>query len=84
MCDFVNRLYQQAYGNLLKLRLVDANCHEIKTVAGFLNFKICLLMFKANLPRDAILQFKKHIDAFARKVGPAIVAFQHHAWMSQQ
>ncbi|CAG0917855.1 unnamed protein product [Notodromas monacha] len=79
-----HRLYQQAYGNLLKLRLVDANCHEIKTVAGFLNYKCCQLLFKSNLPRDAILQFKKHVEMFSRKVGPLAIAFQHQTWMSQQ
>ncbi len=42
---------------------------EVKTVAGFISYKICKLAFRVNLPRDAISQFRKHMDIFQQKVG---------------
>lgn len=57
---------------------------EIRTVAGFINYKLCKLMFSLNLPKDAISQFKGHIDRFKVRMGFADLAFEHHAWMSKQ
>lgn len=51
-----------AYNNLLDIRMVDTNALEIKTVASFINYKLCRLMFNLNLPRDAISQFRAHTD----------------------
>ncbi|XP_063238337.1 trafficking protein particle complex subunit 11 [Bacillus rossius redtenbacheri] len=76
--------YSQAYSALLDLRLVDTNALEIKTVAGFLNYKLCSLMFQLNLPRDAIAQFKKHVDLFRPRTGVPDLAFEHAAWLSKQ
>jgi hypothetical protein len=42
---------------------------EVKTVAGFINYKICRLAFHLNLPRDAIAQFRRHMDIFKHKIG---------------
>jgi len=42
---------------------------EVKTVAGFINYKICRLAFQLNLPRDAIAQFRRHMDIFKHKIG---------------
>lgn len=78
------RNYSQAYSNLLELRMVDTNALEVKTVAGFINYKLCKLMFQLSLPRDAIAQFRKHIELFKNRIGPKELAFEHHAWMSKQ
>ncbi|XP_021915999.1 trafficking protein particle complex subunit 11 isoform X2 [Zootermopsis nevadensis] len=76
--------YTQAYNNVLELRLVDTNALEVKTVAGFINYKLCKLMFQLSLPRDAIAQFRRHTDLFKNRIGPKNLVFEHHAWMSKQ
>ncbi|XP_048507686.1 trafficking protein particle complex subunit 11 isoform X2 [Athalia rosae] len=76
--------YQLAYNNLLEIRMVDTNALEIKTVASFINYKLCRLMFSQNLPRDAISQFRAHIDRFKLKTGPKELIFEHQKWMSEQ
>lgn len=57
---------------------------EIKTVAGFLNYKICKLMFKLNMPRDAITHFKTHIEKYKSRAGFRELQFEHFAWLSIQ
>ncbi|PIO28338.1 hypothetical protein AB205_0116030 [Aquarana catesbeiana] len=57
---------------------------EIKTMAGFINYKICRLCFQHNTPLDAIAQFRKHIDLCKKKIGSAELSFEHAAWMSKQ
>lgn len=52
----------QAYHNLLETRMTDTNAVEIKTVAGFINYKLCRIMFCLNLPKDAISQFRLHTE----------------------
>lgn len=76
--------YTLAYNNLLDIRIVDTNALEIRTLAGFINFKICKLMFILNLPRDAISQFKTHIDKFKNRIGFHELVFEHYAWLSKQ
>ncbi|XP_064547367.1 trafficking protein particle complex subunit 11 [Drosophila montana] len=76
--------YFQAYGNLDEIRITDANCMEIKTVAGFLNYKMCRLMFKLKTPRDSINQFIIHVEKYKNCVGFKDLAFEHHAWLSTQ
>ena len=61
--------YGQAYSLLMEVRATDTNIMEVKTVAGFVSYKICKLAFRLNLPRDAISQFRKHMDIFQQKVG---------------
>jgi len=61
--------YSQAYSMLMEVRATDTNIMEVKTVAGFISYKICNLAFRINLPRDAITQFRKHMDIFQQKVG---------------
>jgi len=60
----VYRHYMQAYHNLLETRMTDANAVEIKTVAGFINYKLCRIMFNLNLPKDAISQFRLHTERY--------------------
>ncbi|KAJ8917803.1 hypothetical protein NQ315_010709 [Exocentrus adspersus] len=76
--------YTHAYNNLLEIRIVDTNALEIRTVAGFINYKLCRLMFTLNLPRDAISQFKAHIDRFKNRMGFQELSFEHYAWLSKQ
>ena len=76
--------YQQAYSLLMEVRATDTNIMEVKTVAGFINYKICKLAFKLNLPRDAISQFRRHMDIFQMKVGLDGLAFEHSGWQSEQ
>ena len=54
---------------MLKVRATDTNIMEVKTVAGFINYKISRLAFQLNLPRDAISQFRRHMDIFKHKIG---------------
>ena len=63
------KAYQTAYALILESKLNDFNVVEYKTVAGFINYKLCRLGFKLNLPRDAIAQFRKHLDNFKSKTG---------------
>ncbi|XP_055376778.1 trafficking protein particle complex subunit 11 isoform X2 [Condylostylus longicornis] len=76
--------YSQAYSNLDEIRIVDTNCLEIKTVAGFLNYKICRLMFKMKIPRDSINHFISHVEKYKSRVGFKELLFEHYAWLSIQ
>ncbi|KAH8395202.1 hypothetical protein KR222_002354 [Zaprionus bogoriensis] len=76
--------YTQAYGNLNEIRINDANCMEIKTIAGFLNYKLCRLMFKLKTPRDSIKQFIDHVEKYKSRVGFKDLSFEHYAWLSTQ
>lgn len=80
----MTRYYKQAYLSLLDIRTYDTNIFEIKTIAGLINFKLCQLFFDIKHPIDAIDQFRKHIDIFRNKIGPAEMAFEHSAWLSKQ
>ena len=60
--------YSQAYNLLMEVRATDTNIMEVKTVGGFINYKMCKLAFALNLPRDAISQFRRHMDIFQLKV----------------
>ncbi|KAL3269164.1 hypothetical protein HHI36_008247 [Cryptolaemus montrouzieri] len=76
--------YSHAYNNLLEIRIVDTNALEIRMVAGYLNYKLCKLLFSLNLPRDAISHFKNHIERFKHRLGFQDLAFEHYAWLSKQ
>ncbi|CAH0554376.1 unnamed protein product [Brassicogethes aeneus] len=76
--------YTYAYNSLLEIRIVDTNALEIRTIAGFINSKLCRLFFSLNLPRDAISHFKSHIDKFKSRIGFQELVFEHFAWLSKQ
>ncbi|XP_024945200.1 trafficking protein particle complex subunit 11 [Cephus cinctus] len=76
--------YQQAYNNILDIRYTETDILEIKTVASFINYKLCRLMFNMSCPKDAIAQFRAHTDRFKLRTGPKELMFEHHAWMSSQ
>ncbi|XP_055690590.1 trafficking protein particle complex subunit 11 [Lutzomyia longipalpis] len=84
--DFTTALkyYTQAYMILEDIRVVDTNCTEIKTVAGFLSYKRSRLMFKMNVPRDAITQFNAHIELYKGKTGSRELLFEHYGWLCVQ
>ncbi|XP_049876792.1 trafficking protein particle complex subunit 11 [Pectinophora gossypiella] len=76
--------YMHAYNNLMETRTVDTNTHEVRTVAGYINYKLCKLLFALNLPRDAIAQLKTHIERYKSRVGPTELLFEHYAWIARQ
>lgn len=76
--------YMHAYNNLLETRQVDTNIHEIRTVAGYINYKLCKLLFTLNLARDAIAQLKSHIERYVNRIGPTELLFEHYAWIARQ
>lgn len=78
------RYYSEAYSNLLEVRLSDTNEFEVKTVAGYIDYKVCRVLFCQNKPRDAISHFKAHIEHYKQKRGHAHLLFQHFAWLSKQ
>lgn len=76
--------YMHAYNNLLESRIVDTNTHEVRTVAGYINYKLCKLLFALNLPRDAIAQLKSHIERYKNRIGSTELLFEHYAWIARQ
>lgn len=64
--------------------MVDTNSLEVKTVASFINYKLCRLMFTLKLPKESIAQFRSHTERFKSRTGPKELMFEHHAWMSNQ
>lgn len=74
----------QAYEWLEEIRLTETNCLEIKTVAGFLNYKMCKLKFVTGSPRDAITQFRTHVEKYRNRTGYKELLFEHYAWLSIQ
>jgi len=76
--------YTAAYQLLLDMRVTEHSASEVCTVAGFLSYKICRLAFRLNLPRDAIAQFRKHMDQFKASSGPAQLSWEHAAWQAGQ
>lgn len=57
---------------------------EIKIIAGIINYKLCKLFFEIKHALDAIEQFRKHVDIFKVKYGPADLSFEHSAWLAKQ
>lgn len=80
----MNRHYKTGYVNLLEIRSSCHNLYEIKTIAGFLSYKVSKLCFVGNFPLDAISHFKKHIDIFRSKVDAPELEFEHRNWVSKQ
>ena len=76
--------YEQAYNNLLEIKMTDTNAMEIKTVASFINYKLCKIIFQLNVPKESISQVRVHIDRFRLNTGPKELMFEHHAWICSQ
>ncbi|KAA0199224.1 hypothetical protein HAZT_HAZT001821 [Hyalella azteca] len=78
------KAYQQSYQHLSELRFTDTNLHEIRISSAIINYKVCRVNFLLNLPRDAIAQFRRHIDLFRPRMGPKSLIFEHYAWLASQ
>ncbi|XP_014240549.1 trafficking protein particle complex subunit 11 [Cimex lectularius] len=78
------KYYREAYDSLLAVRLSDTNEFEVKTIAGFIGYKISRMEFALMKCDDAISHFKAHIDHYKHKTGPKMLLFQHHAWLAKQ
>ncbi|XP_058056020.1 trafficking protein particle complex subunit 11 [Anopheles bellator] len=78
------RHYRQTYTYLDEVRIVDTNCLEVKTIAGFVNYKICRLFFRLNAPKDSISHFKNHVQKYRSRTGFKELLFEHYAWLSVQ
>jgi len=76
--------YTASYQLLLESRLTEHNTAEVRTVAGLVNFKICRLAFRLNLPRDAITQFRKHMEQWRSPPGPPQLSWEQAAWQAGQ
>lgn len=68
----------------MEIRQTSANIFEIKSVASLLNYKICKIHFYLSNPKDAIFQFKNHVDIFQNKLVSNQIEFEHYAWLSKQ
>ena len=81
-----HKAYLAAYGLLLEFKASDHNAAEIRTVGGFISHKLCRLSFRLNQGREAVAQFRKHIENFGRPglSGPADLAWEHAAWQAGQ
>lgn len=82
--NLAQKHYTQAYNHLLEIQITDTNVMEITTIASFINYKLCKIMFNLNVPKDAISQFRLHTDRFKLWTGPKELIFEHHAWMCSQ
>ena len=78
-----HKAYLSAYSLLLEFKTNEYNTAEIRTVAGYISYKLSRLGFRLNQPREAIAQFRKHMDSFGRG-GPAELAWEHAAWQAGQ
>jgi len=76
--------YTASYLLLLESRLTEHNTAEIRAVAGIINYKICRLAFRLNLPRDAITQFRKHMDGWRKCPSPPQLSWEQAAWQAGQ
>jgi len=68
----------------MEVRPTIVNNFEIKTIAGFINYKICCLLFVQNDPREAISHFQKHINIFKHWEVTNGLDFEHLAWLASQ
>ena len=73
-----------AYLLLLESRLTEHNSSELRSVAGIINYKICKLAFRLNLPLDAVKQLRRHLDQWRRPPGPAGLSWEQAAWQAAQ
>ena len=77
------KYYNHAYNHLMEMQVEDRNALEVKMVAGILNYKICQLTF-VDSPRQAISNFRKHIDNYRKHEGPRDLSFQHQHWLAAE
>jgi hypothetical protein len=81
-----HKAYHSAYSLLLEFKATEHNAPEIRTVGGFINYKLCRLCFRLNQGRESIAQFRKHMENFGRAgmSGPGELAWEQAAWQAGQ
>eukprot|EP01132_Coremiostelium_polycephalum_P010272 gene10272-12599_t len=57
---------------------------ELRSVASFLNLKICKIYLWANNLHEAVQQFEKHIKLFKIYFGPSEKEFTHSSWAAKE
>lgn len=92
--DVSLRVYKTAYNNIFDINtqigstsvgiIPTISPFEVRSVADYINHRICHIQFRLSHPREAITQFKKHIDTFKQHTKSPEYSFEHAAWLSQQ
>lgn len=86
------RHYRTAYSALTSLydegvcrsASMDVSIYEqAKTLAEWINYKICLLYLRINLLKEASQQLRSHISSFSKPI-PGGEIWAHFAWVSDQ
>jgi hypothetical protein len=78
-----HKAYLSAYNLLLEFKTNEFNAVEVRTVAGFISYRLCRLGFRLNQAREAINQFKRLMESLGRS-GPAELAWEQAAWQAGQ
>lgn len=88
------KMYKSAYNNIVEVNgqvnssslnpLPGASLVEVRSVADFINHRVCNLQFTLNHPRESIAQFRRYIDTFRQHTKEPEYIFEHTAWLSQQ
>ncbi|XP_062523062.1 trafficking protein particle complex subunit 11-like [Corticium candelabrum] len=81
---FALRHYLQADNFIHEAKANKYNLLELQFVSGFITYKICKFCFQTGQPRDAIAQFRRHIDFYRDLSGYRDLEFEHYAWLSKQ
>ncbi|TYZ57976.1 hypothetical protein PybrP1_008431 [[Pythium] brassicae (nom. inval.)] len=83
--------YEAAYRAVLALPLNEnersdaVGYFQVKTVAEFVNFKLCYhLLFSSGSVKAAVEQLHRHMGVYSRAIGPADRAYEHWEWVSRQ
>ena len=81
------RSYRMAFGHLMDVRATDFNLYEVKTIAGFISYKIWAISMQPGSQasqRDTELHFRKLVDWMRNRVGQSELAFEHFGWLANQ
>jgi hypothetical protein len=79
------KLYCSTYKYLKEVMVLSEDrIMEFKMIAGFVNYKICQLMFENNEPKNALGQLQLHLEIFRNERGSESLVFQHMQWMANQ
>ncbi|KAJ0405087.1 hypothetical protein ATCC90586_008687 [Pythium insidiosum] len=83
--------YEAAYRAVTALPSQDAErldgigVFQIKTIAEYINFKLCYhLIFSSNNIKAAVEQLQRHMRVYGRLLGPMERVFEHWEWVSRQ
>ena len=78
--------YTEAYRHLREMYKIFTGVFamEAKTIAEFLNYKLCATLLRLKRRGEAIAQFKQHLRMYKGDVAPLEVEFEHWSWVSRQ